>query len=196
MSEDEQRTGDEPFLARWSRKKRSGAATPAQGRGQTPARTETPASVDPASGHVASRSVTPGDDAQPAPPPTPVSEAKVLTEADFADVDFEALGYGSDYARFMQDGVPEGIRQKALAKLPGYHASNLMIGTPEEVYDRIVAAQAKCSFSEIAIVPQFGTMPYEEAMASTRLFAAEVLPELHKMPAPLHPDVLPSGGGN
>ncbi|EUA85767.1 monooxygenase domain protein [Mycobacterium ulcerans str. Harvey] len=34
---------------------------------------------------------------------------------------------------------------------------------------------------------QFGTMPYEQAMASTRLFAQEVLPAVHRMDAPLHP---------
>ncbi len=45
------------------------------------------------------------------------SPKRVLTDEDFADVDFNALDYGSDYQRFMSDGVPEGIRQKALSKL-------------------------------------------------------------------------------
>jgi alkanesulfonate monooxygenase SsuD/methylene tetrahydromethanopterin reductase-like flavin-dependent oxidoreductase (luciferase family) len=76
-------------------------------------------------------------------------------------------------------------------KTPGYHASNLMIGTPDEVTQRISAAQKACSFSEITIVPQFGTMPYEEAEGSTRLFAKEVLPVIQKMPAPLHAAALP-----
>ncbi|MEE8450246.1 MAG: 2-oxoacid:acceptor oxidoreductase family protein, partial [Thermodesulfobacteriota bacterium] len=39
----------------------------------------------------------------------------------------------------------------------------------------IKAAQEACSFSEVTIVPQFGTMPYEDAFESTRLFAQEVL---------------------
>jgi alkanesulfonate monooxygenase SsuD/methylene tetrahydromethanopterin reductase-like flavin-dependent oxidoreductase (luciferase family) len=76
-------------------------------------------------------------------------------------------------------------------KTPGYHASNLMIGTPDEVIRRIIAAQKACSFSEITIVPQFGTMPYDEAQVSTRLFAKEVLPVIHKMAAPLHASCLP-----
>ncbi|MBV8347629.1 MAG: LLM class flavin-dependent oxidoreductase [Mycolicibacterium sp.] len=76
-------------------------------------------------------------------------------------------------------------------KTPGYHASNLLIGTPEEVFNRLKAAQEACSFSEVTIVPQFGTMPYDEAMASTRLFAEEVLPAVHEMAAPLHPAALP-----
>lgn len=76
---------------------------------------------------------------------------------------------------------------------PGYHASNLLIGTPEQVFEKLKAAQEACSFSEVTIVPQFGTMPYEDAMESTRLFAAEVLPAVHEMPAPLHPAALPEG---
>ena len=66
-----------------------------------------------------------------------------------------------------------------------------MIGTPDEVIRRIKAAQQACSFSEITIVPNFGTMPHEACAASIELFAREVLPEIHKMEAPLHPAVLP-----
>jgi alkanesulfonate monooxygenase SsuD/methylene tetrahydromethanopterin reductase-like flavin-dependent oxidoreductase (luciferase family) len=80
---------------------------------------------------------------------------------------------------------------KGAPKTPGYHASNLLIGTPEEIFNRIAAAQEACSFSELTIVPQFGTMPYEEALASTRLFAQEVLPAVQRMEAPLHPAALP-----
>jgi alkanesulfonate monooxygenase SsuD/methylene tetrahydromethanopterin reductase-like flavin-dependent oxidoreductase (luciferase family) len=76
-------------------------------------------------------------------------------------------------------------------KTPGYHASNLLIGTPEEIFKRIDAAQEACSFSEVTIVPQFGTMPYEEAIESTKLFAGEVLPAVHEMAAPLHAAALP-----
>jgi len=76
-------------------------------------------------------------------------------------------------------------------KTPGYHQSNLMIGTPDEVIKRIIAAQKACSFSQITLVPQFGTMPYEEAERSMRLFAKEVLPVVHEMEAPLHAGALP-----
>ncbi len=77
-------------------------------------------------------------------------------------------------------------------KAPGYHESNLMIGTPEEIIRRIQAAQEACSFCEITIVSQFGDMPHEEAIRSTKLFAKEVLPVVQKMPAPLHPAALPA----
>lgn len=81
--------------------------------------------------------------------------------------------------------------QSSKPKTPGYHASNLMIGTPEEVIKRMIDAQKACSFSEITIVPQFGTMPYDEVEKSTKLFAKEVLPVIHKTEAPLQPSVLP-----
>jgi alkanesulfonate monooxygenase SsuD/methylene tetrahydromethanopterin reductase-like flavin-dependent oxidoreductase (luciferase family) len=69
---------------------------------------------------------------------------------------------------------------------PGYDQSNLMIGTPDEIINRISAAQQACSFSEVTIVPQFGTMPWGEALKSAKLFAKYVLPAVHDMDAPLH----------
>ncbi len=84
-----------------------------------------------------------------------------------------------------------GEANKGKPKTPGYHASNLLIGTPEEIFNRIKAAQEACSFSELTIVPQFGTMPFEEAIASTKLFAREVLPQAQQMAAALHPAALP-----
>lgn len=88
-------------------------------------------------------------------------------------------------------GPDAGSAKPGPSKTPGYHASNLLIGTPEEIFNRITAAQEACSFCELTIVPQFGTMPYQEAMASTELFAKEVLPAVHKMEAPLHRAALP-----
>lgn len=84
-----------------------------------------------------------------------------------------------------------GTAKGGAPKTAGYHASNLLIGTPEEIFNRLRAAQEACSFSEVTIVPQFGTMPYEEAMASTELFGKEVLPAVHEMEAKLHRAALP-----
>jgi alkanesulfonate monooxygenase SsuD/methylene tetrahydromethanopterin reductase-like flavin-dependent oxidoreductase (luciferase family) len=74
---------------------------------------------------------------------------------------------------------------------PGYHESNLLVGTPEVIIERIIAGQKACSYCEITLVPNFGTMPLEEARRSIELFAAEVLPAVHKLDAPLQPSVLP-----
>ena len=59
-------------------------------------------------------------------------DKRELTEADFADVDFEALDYNSDYARFTAPGVPEAIKNKALQKLWASHA---VFTTPDPFQD-------------------------------------------------------------
>src|SRR5204863_10140657 len=59
----------------------------------------------------------PGDVSLPARGEGRPQEKRELTEADFADVDFDALDAKSDYARFLAKGVPEAIKQKALRKL-------------------------------------------------------------------------------
>lgn len=93
---------DEPFLKRWSRRKveaRTGAPEPEVAVDQPP-----PAfapGTEPSQGASAD-----------------VAERKPqLTEADFADVDFEQLDMQSDYTRFLDQGVPEAIKQRALRQL-------------------------------------------------------------------------------
>ena len=113
---------DENFLQRWSRRKTAVRADPkaattlgADDDGVVTAGEVETASLDP-SGNQVSR--TDATDTLRAPRDgvaKPVE--KPLTEEDFADVDFGKLDYGSDYGRFMQKGVPESIRQKALGQL-------------------------------------------------------------------------------
>jgi alkanesulfonate monooxygenase SsuD/methylene tetrahydromethanopterin reductase-like flavin-dependent oxidoreductase (luciferase family) len=76
-------------------------------------------------------------------------------------------------------------------KSPGYDESNLLVGTPDIIIERIRANQRACSFSEITVIPNFGSMTIPQAMASVKLFAREVLPVIHKMDAPLQTSVLP-----
>jgi alkanesulfonate monooxygenase SsuD/methylene tetrahydromethanopterin reductase-like flavin-dependent oxidoreductase (luciferase family) len=104
---------------------------------------------------------------------------------------YEAYANRAAGATAVLAAAVHGSDPKNKPKTPGYHESNLMIGTPDEVIKRIIAAQKACSFSEITIVSQFGTMPYDEAERSTRLFAAEVLPVIHELEAPLQLSVLP-----
>jgi len=59
-------------------------------------------------------------------------------------------------------------------------------GTPQQCYDRVkhIYEQSHCCASINAF--KFGGMPYEDARASMRLFAKEVMPELRKLgPDPL-----------
>ncbi|WP_145205776.1 LLM class flavin-dependent oxidoreductase [Sphingobium sp. B2] len=109
---------------------------------------------------------------------------------------YEAYANRQANATAVLDAVSEAaLKDKSKQggpKLPGYHPSNLLIGTPDEIVRRIEEAQRVCSFSEITVLPQFGTMPYAVAAESMKLFAEEVLPHVQKMAAPLHPTVVPS----
>jgi hypothetical protein len=78
---------DEPFLKRWSRRKRGEEETEAVAGG--------------------------GDEAVPAE--TATGEAPAIDPADLPDV--ESLNKDSDYSVFMQEGVPDALRTMALRKL-------------------------------------------------------------------------------
>lgn len=58
-------------------------------------------------------------------------------------------------------------------------------GTPDQVYDKLRLIQRTTGAEELVLNFKFGTMPAEMAEESMRLFAAEVLPRLHEMPATL-----------
>ena len=72
-----------------------------------------------------------------------------------------------------------------------YDLSNLLIGTPDTIIERIKEGQRLCSYSEITVIPHFGEMSREDAERSLRLFAQEVLPVVQKMDTPLHAPSLP-----
>jgi hypothetical protein len=61
---------------------------------------------------------------------SPRAEAKA--DAPFADFDFEALDFTSDYRQFMGNNVPDEIRNRALQKL---WASSDLIAKPDELDD-------------------------------------------------------------
>lgn len=87
-------TGDETFLSRWSRRKQAARAGKAE--------TDAP------------ESKTPVPPPAPAPAPADVpGEAKAPPDLP----PIESLGKDSDYAPFLQDGVPEDLRRRALSRL-------------------------------------------------------------------------------
>lgn len=102
-------------------------------------------------------------------------------------------GYESYAARAGGATAPNAAAASSAAKPApkSYDQSNLMIGTPDMIIERIIESQKACSFSEISLMPQFGTMPYAEAAESIKLFAREVLPFVQQMEAPLHASALP-----
>ena len=100
-----------------------------------------------------------------------------------------AAASAEELRRSLVSSAAAGSESK---KMPSYDQSNFIIGTPDQILERIEAGQKACSFSEITLAPQFGDTPYEEASRSVKLFAQEVLPAVHKMDAPMHASALPA----
>lgn len=94
-----------------------------------------------------------------------------------------ASGQGSGTAIKTEDG------RRKIGTGSAYDKSNLLVGTPETILERIRVGQAACSYSEVT-VHAMGETP-DQAEASLRLFAETVLPEVHKMAAPLNASGLP-----
>ena len=110
---------EEPFLKRWSRRK-------AEARdGREPAGADAGPAADAAESerteaHTGGHAETGG------------TGERQLTEADFADVDFDALDAKSDYSRFLAKGVPDSVKYKALRRL---WASDPVFTTPDPFQD-------------------------------------------------------------
>lgn len=88
-------TDEKDFLARWSRRKQAAREGLSQPEPDAPDLPAGPADA-------------------PSAEPEPVDAAD---EQAFADVDFDALDYSSDYTRFMGKDVPEMIQRRALRAL-------------------------------------------------------------------------------
>lgn len=115
---------DDNFLARWSRRKLEARRTGADEVG--PPETGTSGELPTERADLQTRdeiASTPAADASSTPAPV---------VDDFSDVDFSKLDATSDYTRFMRKGVPDDIRNKALAKL---WTSDPVLAKPEELID-------------------------------------------------------------
>ena len=114
------------FLTRWARLKRqSGEARPTPEALPEDSTAARPDEVEGRPAHAAETADRPGDGAS-------VARAAVPSEVNFADVDFDALDINSDYTRFMQPGVPDAIRQKALRRL---WVSDPVLAMPDALND-------------------------------------------------------------
>src|SRR5581483_1675446 len=112
---------EEPFLKRWSRRKAEArdGREPAVPDADAVANAAQPERAEP---HTDGHARAGGDG----------TGERQLTEADFADVDFDALDARSDYSRFLAKGVPDSIKYKALRKL---WASDPVFTTPDPFQD-------------------------------------------------------------
>lgn len=103
---------------------------------------------------------------------------------------YEAYAAGEAAATAIAgEAVLDESGRRKIGTGQAYDLSNLLVGTPEMIMERITRGQKACSFSELTL-SVMGETP-AEAEASLRLFAAEVLPGVHAMDAPLHASGLP-----
>ena len=116
----------ESFFTRWARLKRQAGEAPRGSQSAEPLDRADGVGDEAETAAVPERG-SPGQDAHACGPGDGTPK-----DADFADVDFDALDHTSDYARFMQPHVPETIRQKALRKL---WASDPVLSMPDELND-------------------------------------------------------------
>ena len=70
-------------------------------------------------------------------------------------------------------GIPEVLQEQ-------------LIGTPEQLVEKVQSMQRKTSAKEIVVLFNYGGMPHEASKKSMQLFANEVLPAIHEMDAPMH----------
>lgn len=123
---------EEDFLSRWSRRKvesRRGLRRKEESPrppGEAPDDIREPTAADTVA-KAAESDVAPAGQAGPERgEPTPgeperqdarADEQTAIDPSEFDDVDFDKLDYQSDYTRFMQKGVPEHVRRRALRAL-------------------------------------------------------------------------------
>lgn len=61
-----------------------------------------------------------------------------------------------------------------------------LVGTPEEIIEKVQKLQEQISLKYLILHPTHGNKTRQEAESSMRLFAKEVLPVVHEMETPLH----------
>ena len=64
-----------------------------------------------------------------------------------------------------------------------FFADLQVYGTPEQVYDKVLAIHRQTNNAAYVGVFSYAGMPHEEAARNMRLFAATVMPELRKFDA-------------
>ena len=126
-------TDDDGFIGRWARRKAENnapgglqkkapeVAAPVRGRMITePLPVKTPDDEKAKELEVASvSSGSPLVESEPQDPAIKTDEVEELDLEELENIDIEALDYDADFTKFMQAGVPERLRQRALRRLWG-----------------------------------------------------------------------------
>ena len=69
-----------------------------------------------------------------------------------------------------------GTYENALRRSPTKFLRDGIIGTPEECAERVAAHRGTINPSELVVLNGVGTMPFEKAERSMRLYAEKVVP--------------------
>jgi hypothetical protein len=85
---------------------------------------------------------------------------------------YEAYARASDVLRGAGDAAPEHFLRSFLKAVA--------FGTPDEILTALAARRELMGSFELSTCFRFGGIPFEQAEASMRLFAAEVMPELKR----------------
>jgi alkanesulfonate monooxygenase SsuD/methylene tetrahydromethanopterin reductase-like flavin-dependent oxidoreductase (luciferase family) len=101
----------------------------------------------------------------------------VLDHYQFAG-DHLAKTRGYEYYGKMADKIAEYGTDRVI----DYFVNLQVAGTPEQCYERILDIHRRTGNSHFVGVFSYAGMPYDEAERNIRLFAAEVLPQVQKLP--------------
>jgi alkanesulfonate monooxygenase SsuD/methylene tetrahydromethanopterin reductase-like flavin-dependent oxidoreductase (luciferase family) len=89
--------------------------------------------------------------------------------------------------------MTEKIAEYGTDTVIDYFVKLQVAGTPEQCYAQIVDIHRRTGNSHFVGVFSYAGMPYDEAERNMRLFAAEVMPALKKLPLTASTDAAPVG---
>ncbi|MGF7234013.1 MAG: LLM class flavin-dependent oxidoreductase [Frankia sp.] len=85
------------------------------------------------------------------------------------------------YGRYAQ--LAEALRESGLDKAADRYAATALVGTPDEILEKITKIHATLGGFGLVVAPAYGAMPYEQAERSLELFGKEVLPVARRLGA-------------
>lgn len=94
---------------------------------------------------------------------------------------FEDVKGYEDYAKTFAQGTE--VSEDTGIELT---TSSELVGTPEQIFEKIQHLQNMTSLESLVIHPIHGEKTAPEAIASLKLFSEEVLPAVHAMKTPIH----------
>jgi alkanesulfonate monooxygenase SsuD/methylene tetrahydromethanopterin reductase-like flavin-dependent oxidoreductase (luciferase family) len=94
--------------------------------------------------------------------------------------EFDNVGFADIEGYEYYGALAGNIAKHGLDKFNGFLADLQAWGTPEQVTERLLDYARRCDAGGLIIPLTFGGIPPDEARANFELFAAEVLPELHR----------------